>query len=258
MAAENRTTLKTYFETGDVPTEAQFANLIDSFHNLPDDGDPVVEADYNVAHSVLVQQTGSGTPVPVHIGNNEILGKSGGGDIDGLTAAQVRTILNVEDGATADQTAAEIKTAYESNADTNAFTDAEQSKLAGIEAGATADQTAAEIKTAYESNADTNAFTDAEQSKLAGIEAGATADQTAAEIKTAYESNADTNAFTDAEQSKLAGVAAGAEVNTIDSDTSGEPTGSDVVPNVVKISQANYDAASSAGTLVATTLYIIT
>ena len=36
-------------------------------------------------------------------------------------------------------------------------------------------QTAAEIKTAYESNADTNAFTDAEKTKLTGIAAGATA-----------------------------------------------------------------------------------
>ena len=89
---------------------------------------------------------------------------------------------------------------------------ADGSKLDGIEAGATADQTAGEIKTAYESNADTNAFTDAEQSKLSGIEAGATADQTAGEIKTAYESNADTNAFTDAEQSKLSGIEAGADV----------------------------------------------
>ena len=35
--------------------------------------------------------------------------------------------------------------------------------------------TAAEIKTAYESNANTNAFTDSEKSKLAGIEAGAEA-----------------------------------------------------------------------------------
>jgi hypothetical protein len=59
------------------------------------------------------------------------------------------------------------------------------SKLDGIEAGATADQTAAEIKTAYESNSDTNAFTDAEQTKLSGIETGATGDQTASEILTA-------------------------------------------------------------------------
>jgi hypothetical protein len=47
------------------------------------------------------------------------------------------------------------------------------SKLDGIESGATADQTASEIKTLYESNGDTNAFTDSEQIKLAGIQAGA-------------------------------------------------------------------------------------
>lgn len=85
-------------------------------------------------------------------------------------------------------------------------------KLDGIEASATADQTASEIKTAYESNADTNEFSDAEQTKLAGIEASATADQTASEIKTAYESNADTNEFSDAEQTKLAGIEAAADV----------------------------------------------
>jgi len=46
-------------------------------------------------------------------------------------------------------------------------------KLDGIEAGATTDQTAAEIKTAYESNSNTNAFTDADKTKLDGIEASA-------------------------------------------------------------------------------------
>jgi len=45
--------------------------------------------------------------------------------------------------------AASIKVLYESNADTNAFTDSEQSKLSGIESGATADQSDAEIETAY-------------------------------------------------------------------------------------------------------------
>ena len=90
-------------------------------------------------------------------------------------------------------------------------------KLSGIEEGATADQTNAEIKTAYEANSDTNAFTDAEKTKLQnldlaklqGIETGATADQSNAEIKTAYEANSDTNAFTDAEKTKLAGISAG-------------------------------------------------
>jgi hypothetical protein len=50
------------------------------------------------------------------------------------------------------------------------FSITEQNKLSGIETGATADQTASEIKTAYESNADTNAFTDTEKGKLSGIE----------------------------------------------------------------------------------------
>lgn len=67
-------------------------------------------------------------------------------------------------------TDAEIKTAYENNADTNEFNDAEKVKLAAIEAGATADQTGTEIKSLYEAEANTNAFTDAEKTKLAGLE----------------------------------------------------------------------------------------
>jgi len=49
------------------------------------------------------------------------------------------------------------------------LTSAERTKLAAIEASATADQTGAEIKTAYEAEAETNAFTDAEKSKLGGL-----------------------------------------------------------------------------------------
>ena len=66
--------------------------------------------------------------------------------------------------------------------DSNTFTDADHSKLNGIETSATADQTASEIKTLYESNSDTNVFTDDDHSKLAGIESNSTADQTASEI----------------------------------------------------------------------------
>ena len=89
----------------------------------------------------------------------------------------------IEEGATADQTNAEIKTAYEANSDTNAFTDALQSKLNAIESGATADQTNAEIRAAVEAASDSNVFTDADHSKLNAIEASATADQTVTEIK---------------------------------------------------------------------------
>ena len=59
------------------------------------------------------------------------------------------------------------------NVTENNFTDTLKTKLDGIEANATADQSNAEIKTAYEANSDTNAFTDADHSKLDGIEASA-------------------------------------------------------------------------------------
>jgi len=49
----------------------------------------------------------------------------------------------------------------------------ERTKLTGIEASATADQTGAQIKTAYEAEADTNAFADADVTKLGAIEASA-------------------------------------------------------------------------------------
>ena len=124
----------------------------------------------------------------------------------------LRKLDTIEENATADQTNAEIKTAYEANSDTNAFTDALQSKLNAIEASATADQTNAEIRAAVEAASDSNVFTDADHTKLDGIEASATADQTNSEIKTAYEANSDTNAFTDAEKTKLSGVEASADV----------------------------------------------
>ena len=88
------------------------------------------------------------------------------------------------------------------------------SKLDGIESGATADQTAAEIRTLVESATDSNVFTDADHTKLNNIETAATADQTASEIKSLYESNSDTNNFTDAEKTFLSDVTATAtEIN---------------------------------------------
>ena len=84
------------------------------------------------------------------------------------------------------------------------------SKLDGIESSATADQSAAEIRTLVESASDSNVFTDADHSKLNGIEASATADQSAAEIRALVESASDSNVFTDADHSKLNGIAASA------------------------------------------------
>jgi hypothetical protein len=143
------------------------------------------------------------------IGHSTVIGRavgSAGGNPAALTAAEVRSIINVENGATADQTAAEIRTLVESASDSNVFTDADHSKLNGIEASATADQTAAEIRALVASASDSQVFTDADHSKLDGIESGATADQSASEIKTLYESNSDTNVFTDDDHAKLAGI----------------------------------------------------
>lgn len=89
------------------------------------------------------------------------------------------------------------------------------------------DLSAAEIKTRYESNADTNAFTDAEQSKLSGIQAGAqvnpdlsgyalTANVTSAladKVDKVTGKQLSTEDYTTTEKNKLAGIASGAEVN---------------------------------------------
>ena len=106
------------------------------------------------------------------VSQNVLIGRltAGTGTQEALSAAQVRSFLNIEDDARADQTGSEIKTLLFTEADTNNFDDTQQSKLAAIEAGATADQTGAEIKALYEAEANTNAFDDAAVSKLSAIE----------------------------------------------------------------------------------------
>ncbi len=42
MGKVSRTVLKSYFETGDIPTEAQFIDLMDSILNFVSDGNPIV------------------------------------------------------------------------------------------------------------------------------------------------------------------------------------------------------------------------
>ena len=131
--------------------------------------------------------------------------------VSGLMSAADKTKLNgVETGATADQTAAEIRTLVEAATDSNVFTDADHTKLNGIEANATADQTAAQIRTKVEAALDSNVFTDADHTKLNGIETGATGDQTNAEIRAAVEAATDSNVFTDADHTKLNGIEANA------------------------------------------------
>ncbi len=135
-------------------------------------------------------------------------------DSNVFTDADHTKLNGIEASATADQTASEIRTLVEAATDSNVFTDADHTKLNGIETGATGDQTNAEIRAAVEAALDSNVFTDADHTKLNGIETNATADQTGAQIKTAYESEANTNAFTDAEKTKLSNIDANAQTVT--------------------------------------------
>lgn len=87
------------------------------------------------AQSMLVAVSDN-TPVVATFAASTFAGRKATGDVGSMTAAEALTVLGVETGATADQSDAEIKTAYENNADTNEFSDAEQTKLSGIEASA--------------------------------------------------------------------------------------------------------------------------
>jgi hypothetical protein len=184
----------------------------------------------------------------------------------------------LEAGATADMTDAEIKTAYENNANTNAFEDADETKLDGVEASA--DVTDATNVTAAGALMDSEltdlagvkavtistlqvkpsegAFVDGDKTKLDGIETAATADQTDAEIKTAYENNANTNAFEDADETKLDGIealadvtdatnvaAAGAVMNTGDETIAGTKTFSSAIASTVTTGTAPFTVAST-------------
>jgi len=72
-----------------------------------------------------------------------LVGTGGVTSVSGLSGtvstAALLAALNVASGATADQTGAEIKTAYEGEADSNGFTDSEKAKLANIPADTATD-----------------------------------------------------------------------------------------------------------------------
>ncbi len=136
------------------------------------------------------------------------------------------TIVNADVSASAAIEGSKLQASSGSVAGT--MSAANFTKLAGIETAATADQTAAEIRTLVESASDSNVFTDADHSKLNAIEASATADQTASEIKTLLQSDKltaseiATNAITtdkiaDGELTTLAGMQSGTASKLADS-----------------------------------------
>lgn len=54
MTAQNKTTIKSYFETGDKPTQGQFGNMIDSYLGLAETVQQVVSGNVNFAGGISV------------------------------------------------------------------------------------------------------------------------------------------------------------------------------------------------------------
>jgi hypothetical protein len=77
-----------------LPTGAtsQIATLLDISN------DAVLKSDYTPAHSILVQQSGTGTPTALSVGNNTLVGRlsGGGSDINDLSVSDVRTLLDID------------------------------------------------------------------------------------------------------------------------------------------------------------------
>jgi len=130
------------------------------------DGDALVVGAlyFNTTTNIMMTYTGSAWQ-SIATGGTGLLASNNLNDVQ--SASTSRTNLGVAIGTDVQAFSSVLA------GTTASYTTAEETKLAGIETGATADQTAAQIKTAYESNADTNAFTDADHTKLDGIAANA-------------------------------------------------------------------------------------
>ena len=138
------------------------------------------------------------------------------GNIDFVVATQsdnnfTTTLLNklnaIEDSATADQTASEIRTLVDSASDSNVFTDADHSKLDGIEASADVTDTA-NVTSA-------GALMDSELTSIADVKALDQSVISGAEptFGTANMSDASNKRFmTDAQETKLDSVESNADV----------------------------------------------
>jgi len=155
--------LTSYTETNDLSTAVTWANVPDA--NITESS----VTQYLTAANVTSPLTGG---TGISIASNGTITNDSPDQTVALTGTGATTITGTYPNFTINS----VNTTYtvgDGGLTTNDFTNADHTKLNGIEANATADQTGAEIKTAYEAEADTNAFTDAEKTKLSNIEATA-------------------------------------------------------------------------------------
>lgn len=179
-----------------------------------------------------VSTTSSAVTVTSSTGDNATISEATGSAAGVMSTAHHDKLDGIEANATADQTAAEIRTLVESASDSNVFTDADHTKLNGIATGATANSTESiqdivggmvtgnsesGISVTYQDSDGTldfsvssqtdNNFTTTLKNKLDGIESGATADQSASEILTALKT--------------VDGAGSGLDADTLDGISSG-------------------------------------
>lgn len=93
MSVVSRTTLKTYFETGDKPTQSNFVDLIDSFLSLGTSASQTVQSDVVVSGSLSVTGSLSLANISTGIVSASTLNSTGGLKVDG--AATIGTTLLV-------------------------------------------------------------------------------------------------------------------------------------------------------------------
>lgn len=93
MTAQTKTTLKTYFEVGDRPTQSQFEDLIDSFATASTYMQNALEATAATAAVSAI----AGVPIPVALGGT-----------GGTTAASARTALGLVIGTDVEAVDADI------------------------------------------------------------------------------------------------------------------------------------------------------
>lgn len=74
--------------TGTLSSQTDLQNALDLKVN---------NSDYTPAHSVLVQQSGTGSPTSLSVGNNTLIGRvsGGGSNIDDLSVSDVKTMLSI-------------------------------------------------------------------------------------------------------------------------------------------------------------------
>lgn len=191
----------------------------------------VMESDYNA--NTILAATADNTPSALTVDEQTLVGRITAGEITDLSAAQVRTLLNVADGATAgDSTAIHDNVSGEISLVTEKGTPVAADLLIIEDSEATNVKKRIQLSSLPYPVTSVNTATGAVTLTQDNVGDGETYVRT-------------TNDYTDTEQSKLSGIAEGAEVN-VNADWNSSSGDSQILnkPTIPTISDTAYDANS--------------